>query len=68
MSVSLSQEDANIITRMAKRDQISRASKITQLLRQAIELEEDMYFSALGDARLAEKNIRWISHKEAWGL
>ena len=50
----------------AKRDGVPKASKAAELLRLALDLEEDLLLSAIADERLAQKNIKWLSHKEVW--
>ena len=50
----------------AKRDGVPMASKAVELLRLALDLEEDLALSSIADERLADKNIRWISHQKAW--
>ena len=50
----------------AKRDRVPVASKAAELLRLALELEEDLALNALAEERLFNKKIKWVSHKETW--
>lgn len=50
----------------AKRDQVPVAAKAAELIRLALELEEDLALSTLVEERLSNKKIKWVSHKEAW--
>ena len=50
----------------AKRDGVPTASKAAELLRLALELEEDLALSAIADERLTGKKIKWLSHKQVW--
>lgn len=50
----------------AKRDGVPVASKAAELLRLALEIEEDLALSSLADERLAHKKVRWFSHKKVW--
>lgn len=50
---------------VAKRDGVPTASKATELLTLALELEEDIALASLADGRSA-KRIQFISHESAW--
>ncbi len=50
----------------AKRDGMPTASKAAELLRLALELEEDLALSDLADSRLTGKKIKWLSHRQVW--
>jgi len=49
----------------AKRDKMSISSKAVQLIRFALELEEDLYFGKIAEKRSKEK-VTYISHERAW--
>ena len=53
------------LLRAAKRDQVPVASKAAELLRLALEIEEDSYFATLASKRLSEK-VKYIRHDRAW--
>lgn len=67
LNITLSPEVDELITRIAKRDRVPEATKVSELLNISLALEEDKVFSALGDARLKEKKVKWLSHTEVWG-
>ena len=66
INVSVSSEVEKAIISLAKRDQVPNATKAAELLRMALEIEEDMVFSAIVDERLNEKKAKWLSGKEVW--
>ena len=50
----------------AKRDGVTTSAKAAELIRVALELEEDLALSAIANERLSQKNIKWIPHELAW--
>jgi len=48
---------------LAKRDQKPLASKVVDLVEEALELEEDRMLSAIADERLKGK-VRWIKDSD----
>lgn len=63
ISVSSAMEDA--LKALAKRDEMPVASKAAELLRRAIEVEEDEVWAGLADERL-KRGTRRVSHEDAW--
>jgi hypothetical protein len=63
ISVPKSLEDA--LGRLSKRDEVPVASKAAELLRIAIDIEEDQVWDKIATERL-RKEKRHISHKNAW--
>jgi len=53
------------ISALAKRDQVPEATKAGELLRLALEIEEDRVLDALATQR-DKKGVKFVSHKEAW--
>ena len=53
---------------LAKKKKKSLSNVSIDLIEKALELEEDLYFSAASDKRLSESKGKWVSHKKAWGL
>lgn len=49
----------------AKRDRVSVSSKATELIRLALEIEEDTVLARIADSRMSEK-VSFISHERAW--
>ena len=55
----------NILTKLAKRDQVPQATKAAELIRIGVEIEEDEYFDIIASERDAKK-VKFVSHKKAW--
>ena len=53
------------ISALAKRDQVPHATKAAELLRQAIEIEEDQVLDQIASSRDKGKT-KWVSHEEVW--
>ncbi len=53
------------LAQIAERDGVPVSAKALQLLQIALEIEEDTYFSKLGD-EIVSKNRKFYSHEEAW--
>jgi predicted DNA-binding protein len=52
----------------AKAEGVSLSTKVRDLIREAMELEEDTYSAAEGERRLASFDRRKaLSHREVWG-
>lgn len=69
INISVSKNTRDILRALAKRDETPVASKVVALIEEAIELEEDRALAAIVERRMKNsKNIRWLSHEEAWGL
>ena len=49
----------------AKRDKMSISSKAVELIRFALELEEDLYLGKIAEKRAKEK-VTYVSHETAW--
>jgi predicted DNA-binding protein len=67
VNISLSKELEQQVTALAKRDSVPTATKITELLRQSVELEEDRLLSVVVDKRRQNSTGKRLSHKEVWG-
>lgn len=65
VNISLSSSMENILSSLAKRDQVPQATKAAELIRIAIELDEDQVFDSVALGRDMEK-IKFVSHKKAW--
>ena len=66
LNISLPPDVDRALSDLSKRDKTPRATKATELLRMALEIEEDLYFGEI--AALREKTDRrlFVSHEEAW--
>jgi hypothetical protein len=66
VNVSFSAEETRALSRISKRDQLPIATKVAQLVRFALDLEEDQYFSTLADERLESNTRPHVAHIDAW--
>ncbi len=66
LNITLSKDTALFLKKIALRDDVPEATKAAELLEKAMEIEEDEYFSAIADRRIADKHAGWVSHKEFW--
>jgi len=66
VNISLSKELEQQVTALAERDSVPTVTKITELLRQSVELEEDRLFSEIISERRSNPGKR-LSHAEVWG-
>lgn len=53
------------LTRIAKRDHTSVATKTLNLVRLALEIEEDAFLLSQATQR-EQKKVRFVSHEKAW--
>lgn len=68
INISVSKTTRDILRALAKRDEMPVASKVVDLVEDALELEEDRALAAIVERRLKNrKNIRWLSHEQVWG-
>ena len=65
INISLSKELEKTIEKLAKRDEVPEATKASELLRLAIEIEEDAIWNEIAKER-DTKSARFVSHKKAW--
>ncbi len=65
LHISLSKDENRYLASLAKRDQVPRATKAAQLVRQAMEIEEDFALSKLAEERDVPGAAR-IGHDEFW--
>ena len=66
INITADQDVEKSLLAAAKRDRIPVAAKASELLRLALELEEDLALGVLAEERLSNKKIKWVSHKEVW--
>jgi hypothetical protein len=65
INVSVSDDIERSIIALAKRDQVPHATKAAELLRQAIEIEEDRVLDMIVSERDRGRTV-FVSHKMAW--
>jgi predicted DNA-binding protein len=66
LNITLSREAGELLTKIAKRDNVPEATKVSELVNISLALEEDKFFSMLADKRVSEKG-KVLSHAEVWG-
>ena len=54
------------IISLAKRDTVAVSKKATELIKLALELEEDDFLNNLAEERMKDKKAKYYSHKKAW--
>ncbi|MBL7045148.1 MAG: hypothetical protein ISR98_00930 [Parcubacteria group bacterium] len=65
VNISLPKWAEEALKKLAKRDEMPTASKAAELIKTAIEIEEDQVWDQLANERL--KNSKgFISHEDAW--
>ncbi len=65
INISVSDQEADFLKMLAKRDGVPRATKTRQLVQAALELEEDFYLSKLAEER-DKPGAQWIPHDVFW--
>ncbi len=68
INVSLPDSTVLYLQHIALRDQVPPATKAAELIEKALEMEEDAYLSAIGDARASEDVAYLPMTDESWGL
>ncbi|MDP2676204.1 MAG: hypothetical protein Q8O83_00770 [bacterium] len=65
LNITLSPDMETAIRRLAERDKVPQASKAAELLRAALEIEEDLAWDKLAQKR-DKRGAKFTSHKKAW--
>lgn len=65
INISIGSDIEKMLGMLAKRDSVPQATKVTELLRVALELEEDRVWAAVVGTRDTKK-ARFVSHEKAW--
>lgn len=65
INISLPHDVRRMLERLAKRDEMPQATKAAELLRMALEYEEDAVWDALAGAR-DRRGAKFVSHHRAW--
>ncbi len=66
LNITLSKNAALFVKQIALRDDVPEATKISELVELALEIEEDMYLSRKSDELLEQSKGKTVSHKEFW--
>ncbi|MBU1016521.1 toxin-antitoxin system, antitoxin component [Patescibacteria group bacterium] len=65
INITVDSEIEEILRLLSKRDEVPQATKVSDLLRKAIELEEDEIFNEIAEKRdIAD--AKYIEHEKAW--
>ena len=65
INISLPKDIETILDKLAKRDDVPKATKALQLIKLAMEIEEDELWDRMVSER-DKKNAKFLSHKKAW--
>ena len=65
LNITTDRGTRSILARIAKRDRVPLATKAAELLRFALEVEEDVALTKIAEERLAIKG-KYIPHELAW--
>ena len=65
VNVSMSKYLEQALNFLAERDQVPEATKAAELLKVAIELEEDLGWDFIASGRDSKK-AKFVSHKKVW--
>lgn len=65
INVSMSRAIKQAVERLARRDEMPEATKAAELIRHALECEEDEVWDAVARSR-DRKGARFVSHQKVW--
>lgn len=65
LNITLAPDVEKLVSQIAKRDRVPEATKISELLRTSLMMEEDKALATLADERLYEKG-RKLTHNAMW--
>ena len=65
INISLPKDIEIVLEELADRDNVPMATKAIELIKAAIEIDEDEIWAKLAEER-DTKDAKFISHKEAW--
>jgi predicted DNA-binding protein len=65
LNITLPDEMRIYLKKLAVKDGVPEATKAAELLRMALEIEEDTYFATIADVR-AQKRGKAVSHEIFW--
>lgn len=66
INVSVSDQLNSALKKLALRDQVPTATKAERLLEIALEIEEDEVWDKIANIRGNGKNVKFLSHNQAW--
>lgn len=65
INISLPEDLEMVLGKLAKRDDIPQATKAVQLIRLAVEMDEDEIFDSIAKKRDSKK-AKFVNHENAW--
>lgn len=65
INITVDSEIEEILKLLSKRDEVPQATKVSELLRKAIELDEDEIFNEIAEKRDVV-GAKYIEHEKAW--
>ncbi len=65
INISVSDSIDKALIKLSKRDEVPVATKVSELLKMALEIEEDFYFEKIALERDPKDSI-YIPHEEVW--
>ncbi|KKU81884.1 MAG: hypothetical protein UY07_C0007G0038 [Parcubacteria group bacterium GW2011_GWA1_47_8] len=65
INLSIGSDIEKMLSILAKRDSVPQATKATELLRTALEIEEDQVWAQVAGSR-DKKGAHFVSHEKAW--
>ena len=65
INISLPKDLEEVLSQLAGRDDVPAATKAVQLLRLAVEIDEDEVFNRIAASRDSGKS-KFVSHQKAW--
>lgn len=65
INLSIGSDIEKMLGMLAKRDRVPQATKATELLRLALEIEEDQVWASVAEKR-DKKGAHFVSHEKAW--
>ena len=65
INISLPREIDQTLGKLAKRDDMPEATKALELIRLALQIEEDAYFEIVVRERLSGGAVKWIRSNDA---
>lgn len=66
IQVTINKETSELLSAMAHHKAQSISSTAAELIREALEIHEDAYFSKIADDRVANDDGERFTHEEAW--
>jgi hypothetical protein len=67
LNITLPEQLDRVLARIAKRDAVPQATKATQLLALALEIEEDVVLGVLAQER-DTKSVKFVDHADVWNI